>query len=41
MLSNNANLFFILEHTPHTNPTEEFVREGIEWVKDLVIQQEK
>ncbi|WP_339229281.1 TIM barrel protein [Oceanobacillus sp. FSL K6-2867] len=35
-LSTNSDVFFVFEHTPHTNPTEEFVNEGINWVKDLI-----
>lgn len=35
-LSTSSDVFFVFEHTPHTNPTEEFVNEGINWVKDLI-----
>ena len=35
-LSTNSDVFFIFEHTPHTNPTEAFVNEGIDWVKDII-----
>lgn len=26
---------FVFEHTPHTNPSKEFVEEGMEWVRGL------
>ncbi|MBP2078779.1 TIM barrel protein [Oceanobacillus polygoni] len=35
-LSTNPGVFFIFEHTPHTNPTDTFVNEGINWVKDII-----
>ncbi len=35
-LSHCENVYFVFEHTPHTNPTKEFVEEGIHWVKELV-----
>jgi sugar phosphate isomerase/epimerase len=35
-LSNCKDVFFVFEHTPHTNPPEWFVEEGIQWVKDLI-----
>lgn len=35
-LAASSNVFFIFEHTPHTNPTEAFVDEGIHWVKEIV-----
>lgn len=35
-LSTVKDVFFIFEHTPHTNPTEAFVNEGIKWVKELI-----
>lgn len=35
-LSKSSGVFFIFEHTPHTNPTETFVNEGINWVKDII-----
>lgn len=35
-LSKSQEVFFIFEHTPHTNPTDEFVNEGINWVKEII-----
>jgi sugar phosphate isomerase/epimerase len=35
-LSKSSGVYFIFEHTPHTNPTEAFVNEGISWVKDII-----
>lgn len=35
-LSNCEDVFFVFEHTPHTNPTKSFVEEGIQWIKGLV-----
>ncbi|MEH7226700.1 hypothetical protein V7112_23125 [Bacillus sp. JJ1566] len=35
-LSFNSDVFFVFEHTPHTNPTEIFVNEGINWVKEII-----
>ena len=35
-LSRSSDIFFIFEHTPHTNPTDTFVNEGIEWVKEII-----
>jgi hypothetical protein len=29
-------VFFVFEHTPHSNPTEAFVNEGISWVKEII-----
>lgn len=35
-LSKSLGVFFVFEHTPHTNPTETFVNEGISWIKDII-----
>ena len=35
-LSTYSDVFFIFEHTPHSNPSDEFVYEGINWVKELI-----
>ncbi|OZU87653.1 hypothetical protein CIL03_15635 [Virgibacillus indicus] len=35
-LAANSGVFFVFEHTPHANPTEEFVNEGINWIKELI-----
>lgn len=35
-LSTSPSVFFVFEHTPHTNPTESFVNEGINWVKEII-----
>ncbi|AVQ98402.1 hypothetical protein OBCHQ24_05045 [Oceanobacillus iheyensis] len=35
-LSSSSNVFFVFEHTPHSNPTEAFVNEGISWVKEII-----
>lgn len=35
-LSESSGVFFVFEHTPHTNPTEKFVNEGIDWVIDVI-----
>jgi sugar phosphate isomerase/epimerase len=29
------DVFFVMEHTPHTNPEEKMVDEGIEWVREI------
>ncbi len=34
-LANCEDVTFIFEHTPHTNHSNEFVSEGIEWVQSL------
>ncbi|GAQ19592.1 xylose isomerase-like TIM barrel [Oceanobacillus picturae] len=36
LLSTSSNVCFVFEHTPHTNPTEAFVNEGISWVKEII-----
>ncbi|RIU90146.1 TIM barrel protein [Oceanobacillus picturae] len=36
LLSRSREVFFIFEHTPHSNPTETFVDEGISWVKEII-----
>lgn len=35
-LSTSSDVFFVFEHTPHTNPSETFVNEGIDWVKEII-----
>lgn len=35
-LSTSLDVFFVFEHTPHTNPTDMFVNEGIHWVKEII-----
>ena len=35
-LAKSPDVFFVLEHTPHSQPTVEFVNEGIEWLMDLI-----
>lgn len=29
-------VFFVFEHTSQTNPTEKFVAEGIQWIKEII-----
>lgn len=35
-LAKSKAVIFVLEHTPHSNPSTEFVQEGISWVKKLL-----
>lgn len=35
-LATCEDVYFVFEHTPHSNPTKTFVDEGISWVKELV-----
>lgn len=35
-LSDSPDVFFVFEHTPHTNPSDTFVNEGIIWVHDII-----
>lgn len=35
-LKDGTKKYFIFEHTPHTAPTDESVREGIDWVRQLI-----
>lgn len=35
-LATSSDVFFVFEHTPHTNPTDTFVNEGIHWVKEII-----
>ncbi|TLS38872.1 sugar phosphate isomerase/epimerase family protein [Pseudalkalibacillus caeni] len=30
-------VYFIFEHTPHSKPSQQFVYEGVEWVKKLIL----
>lgn len=36
LLAECEDIYFVFEHTPHSNPTEEFVHEGINWVRNLL-----
>jgi len=40
-LSDCTDVTFIFEHTPHSEPTSQFVREGFEWIKELTGQSAK
>lgn len=35
-LASCNGVFFVIEHTPHTNPSQEFIAESIQWVKDII-----
>lgn len=35
-LAESSEVIFVFEHTPHSNPSEAFVNEGIDWVKEIV-----
>ena len=35
-LAKKSDIFFVFEHTPHSNPEEVFIKEGIDWVKSLL-----
>ncbi|WP_047985831.1 TIM barrel protein [Ornithinibacillus californiensis] len=35
-LASNTGIYFVFEHTPHSNPTEQFVDEGIKWVAEMI-----
>jgi sugar phosphate isomerase/epimerase len=35
-LSESDDVFFVLEHTPHRVPSAKYVREGIDWVGELI-----
>ncbi|MDR7074324.1 sugar phosphate isomerase/epimerase family protein [Fictibacillus barbaricus] len=32
------DLFWVLEHTPHSNPTKEFVTDGINWLRNNILK---
>lgn len=36
-LAMSQDVFFIFEHTPHSKPTDAFVNEGIDWVREIII----
>ncbi len=39
VLSSYPDLIWILEHTPHSNPSETFIQEGIDWLaKDVLLK---
>lgn len=40
-LAKENEVFFVFEHTPHSNPKETFVKEGIQWVKELIEEEKK
>lgn len=35
-LAQCRDVTFVFEHTPHTNPSKEFVNEGFRWVKSII-----
>lgn len=35
-LSQSKNVIFVFEHTPETNPSKEFVKEGYKWVSSII-----
>ncbi|UOQ93828.1 sugar phosphate isomerase/epimerase [Halobacillus shinanisalinarum] len=35
-LAQGTDKYFLFEHTPHSNPTDEFVDEGIDWIHELI-----
>jgi sugar phosphate isomerase/epimerase len=37
-LATCSDLFWVLEHTPHSNPTWEFVSEGINWLSNNILK---
>ncbi|MYL54483.1 TIM barrel protein [Pontibacillus yanchengensis] len=36
-LATGKDKIFVFEHTPHTQPDEQTVREGIQWVRELIV----
>lgn len=38
VLATFKDVFFVFEHTPHSNPSEAMVLEGITWVKELITE---
>lgn len=36
-LAEHKDIYWVLEHTPHSNPTKEFVMEGIQWLKNDIL----
>ncbi|MED1864972.1 TIM barrel protein [Fictibacillus nanhaiensis] len=41
VLSSYRDLIWILEHTPHSNPSETFIQEGIDWLINDVLKNDK
>ena len=39
-LAQCQHVYFIFEHTPHTNPTKQMAEEGIQWVNEVIRQNE-
>jgi sugar phosphate isomerase/epimerase len=37
-LADCKEIYWVLEHTPHSNPTKEFVKEGIQWLKENILK---
>ncbi|MEX1376237.1 MAG: TIM barrel protein [Eubacteriales bacterium] len=35
-LAQLGNIYFVLEHTPHGEYSKEYVKEGIEWVEEMI-----
>lgn len=35
-LATGSGIYFVFEHTPHSHPTEQFVKEGMDWVKVII-----
>jgi sugar phosphate isomerase/epimerase len=33
-----SDVYWVLEHTPHSNPTKEFVMDGIQWLKKDILK---
>ncbi|MGP4074500.1 sugar phosphate isomerase/epimerase family protein [Halobacillus sp. K22] len=36
ILSERKGRYFILEHTPHSRPSDSYVDEGLEWIRNLI-----
>jgi sugar phosphate isomerase/epimerase len=37
-IAKNNNIYWVLEHTPHSCPKKEFVMEGIQWLKEDILK---
>ncbi|GGB67149.1 sugar phosphate isomerase/epimerase [Fictibacillus barbaricus] len=37
-LSTCQDLYWVLEHTPHSNPSQKFVKEGINWLRNDILK---
>ncbi|MCM3719511.1 TIM barrel protein [Fictibacillus phosphorivorans] len=37
-IANRNNVYWVLEHTPHSCPKKEFVMEGIQWLKEEILK---